>query len=231
MTKTVPEVLADALSIPYRPQESFRWSRKPWVEPMHDLPDVLNLLENLPARIDRRFVAETVSTELEAGRVLPGFIAAMAWGWGDKGGRGAVRTRWVLTGVKGAGDVVTSIPVDPSVAERLLQGAKVARDLGAVEGFREMNTHARIKHFGSSYFTKWLYFCSVTSEVDGEGAAPILDDQIINWLGHNAGIWFRSGSTKSYSEYVDLLNDWGYQYKRTPVQLETEMFRLATGRG
>lgn len=68
---------------------------------MHDLPDVLNMLEALPDRIDRRVVAEAVSAELEAGRVLPGFVAAMVWGWGDKGGRGAVRTRWILTCVKG----------------------------------------------------------------------------------------------------------------------------------
>jgi hypothetical protein len=198
---------------------------------MHDVPGVQTLLARLPERLDRGFVAETVSTELEAGRVLPGFIAAMAWGWGDKGARGAVRTRWVLTGVKGPGDAVTPLPVDPSVAERLQRGAKEIRDLGAVEGFREMNTHSRIKHLGSSYFTKWLHFCSATSAVEGPDAAPILDDQIINWLGHNAGIWFRPGSTQSYSEYLDLLNDWGQLYERTAVQVETEIFRLATGRG
>ncbi|WP_415855222.1 hypothetical protein [Sinomonas sp. G460-2] len=231
MTTTVPEALANALSAPYRPQESFRWSRNPWTERMHDLPDVLNMLDALPERIDRQFVAETVSAEIEAGRVLPGFVATMVWGWGDKGGRGAVRTRWILTGVKGPGDEVASIPVDPSVADRLQRGPRAVRGLGAVRGFREMNTDARIKHFGSSYFTKWLYFASAASGVEGASAAPILDDQIIKWLGHEAGIWFRSGSTKAYSAYLELLKGWGDRYDRTPVQVETEMFRLATGRG
>jgi hypothetical protein len=198
---------------------------------MHDLPDVLNTLDALPDRIDRRLVAEVVSAELEAGRVLPGFVAAMVWGWGDKGGRGAVRTRWILTGKKGPGDDVASIPVDPSVADRLQNGAKAVRGLGAVRGFREMNTDARIKYLGSSYYTKWLYFASAASGVEGASAAPILDDQIIKWLGHEAGIWFRSGSTKDYSAYLELLRGWGDQYDRTPVQVETEMFRLATGRG
>jgi hypothetical protein len=198
---------------------------------MHDIPEVQTLLPRLPERLDRQFVAETVSAELAAGRVLSGFIAAMVWGWGDKGARGAVRTRWVLTGVKGPGDTVTSLKVDPSVAKRLHVGAEKIRDRGSIEGFREMNTHSRIKYLGSSYFTKWLHFCSATSAVEGPEAAPILDDQIINWLGHNAGIWFKAGSTKSYAEYLELLNDWGGQYQHTAVQVETEIFRLATSRG
>jgi hypothetical protein len=160
VTVPVPEVLANALSHPYRPQGSFPWSRKPWVDRMHDIPEVQTLLPRLPERLDRQFVAETVSAELAAGRVLSGFIAAMVWGWGDKGARGAVRTRWVLTGVKGPGDTVTSLKVDPSVAKRLHVGAEKIRDRGSIEGFREMNTHSRIKYLGSSYFTKWLHFCS-----------------------------------------------------------------------
>lgn len=231
MATIVPEVLAKALSAPYRPQGAFLWSRKAWVERMHDLPDVQILLDGLPDRLDRSFVADTVADELAGGRVLPGFIAAMVWGWGDKGARGAVRTRWVLTGVKGPGPVVTDLPVDPSVAGKLQNGAQVTRDLGVIEGFREMNTNARIKFFASSYFTKWLYFCSASSDAEGAGAAPILDDQIIRWLKQNAGIRLKPGSTASYSEYLDLLNDWGYGYQRTAVQVETEMFRLATGRG
>lgn len=85
-----------------------------------------------------------------------------------------------------------------------------------------MNTDARIKHLGSSYYTKWLYFASAAPDIEGASAAPILDDQIIKWLGHEAGIWFRSGSTKAYSAYLELLRSWGDQYDRTPVQVETE---------
>lgn len=161
--------------------------------------------------------------------MLRGFVATMVWGWGDKGGRGAVRTRCILAGVKGSGDDVASLPVDPSVADRLQQGARAVRSLGAVRGFREMNTNARVKHLGSSYYTKWLYFASAASGVEGASAAPILDDQIIKWLGHEAGIRFRSNSPKACSAYLELLKGWGDQYDRTPVQVETEMFRLATG--
>jgi hypothetical protein len=227
----VPEPLAGLLSSSYRPQQSFPWSRKPWVERMHDLPDVLKLLEALPERIDRQQVAEMVCAELEEGRVLPGFVATMVWGWGDKGGRGAVRARWILTGVAGPGKLVSSLPVDPSIAGRLHLGAKVVRDLGPVEGYREMSNDARIKHLGPSYFTKWLYFTSAGLEAEGATVAPILDDQIIKWLGKTASIWFKPGSTQAYSEYLDLLIRWGKLYSRSPVQVETEIFRLATGRG
>lgn len=198
---------------------------------VHDLPEVLALLEALPDRIDRHMVAQAVSTELAAGRVLPGFMAAMVWGWGDKGGRGAVRTRWALTGVSGSGKAVSLLPVEDSVALKLKEGADTVRRLGAVEGFRAMNNQARIKHLGPSYFTKWLYFTSAAAGPEGADAAPILDERIIEWLGETQGLWFKAGSTPAYADYLRLLTAWGAEFGRTPVQVETEIFRLATGRG
>lgn len=227
----IPGALRAALAGDYRAQHSFPWSRSPWMEGMHDLPEVLSLLEALPDRIDRQQVAQTVSIELNAGRVLPAFMAAMVWGWGDSGGRGAVRTRWVLTGVKGRGEVVSALPVDPTVAERLLQGAKAVLEHGPVEGFRTMNNEARIKHLGPSYFTKWLYFTSASDGAESGKPAPILDDRIIEWLGQNTGVQFQAGSTPAYTYYLGLLSAWGAEFGRTPVQVETEVFRLATGRG
>ncbi|WP_207346382.1 hypothetical protein [Arthrobacter sp. E3] len=227
----IPDALMTALAGDYRSQHSFPWSRKPWMEKMHDLPEVLSLLVTMPDRIDRHHVAQTVSTELAADRVMSGFIAAMVWGWGDAGGRGAVRTRWVLTGVNGRGEVVSALPVDPTVNGRLLQGAEAVREHGPVEGFRTMNNEARIKHLGPSYFTKWLYFTSADAGVESRKTAPILDDRIIEWLAQNAGVQLDIGSTSAYTDYLRLLSAWGAEFGRTPVQVETEVFRLATGRG
>jgi hypothetical protein len=100
MTTLIPAVLAEALDGEARPQSPFLWTKQPWLDQMHDLPDVLSLLDRLPERVSRQSTVDAVSAELNAGRVLPAFIAAMVWGWGTTAGMGALRTRWILTQTK-----------------------------------------------------------------------------------------------------------------------------------
>lgn len=196
---------------------------------MHDLPEVLESLNRLPDRVDRDLIGRVVQHELRAGRVLSAFIPAMVWGWGTTSGLGALRTRWVLTGI-GEKRAIGQ-PVLPSVSERLLAGSEIARQDEAVEAFRLMNNGGHIKYLGSSYFTKWIYFSSALSGPDDPEAAPILDDTITDWLNEETPLTFDRGKTASYAEYVDLLDCWGSKYGLTRVQVETAIFRLATGRG
>lgn len=231
MTTCIPDVLAEALKGEARPQSAFPWTRQPWIDQMHDLPDVLSLLESLPERVSRQSTLEVVSVELARGRVIPAFISAMVWGWGTTAGRGAPRTRWILTQTRAKGAGAISEPIDLSVAERLEAVAHSVREDGALEAFRLMNNEGRILHLGSSYFSKWLYFASAVNGAVDPNAAPIFDDRTVGWLEGRAGVSLDRKSTSSYGEYLNLLEGWGKPYGRTRVQVETEIFRLATGRG
>lgn len=231
MTTPIPAVLADALNCEARPQSPFPWTKQPWLDQMHDLPDVLSLLDRLPERVSRQSTLGAVSAELSAGRVLPAFIAVMVWGWGTTAGMGALRTRWILTQTKAKSTDAASEPVDPSVAKRLEAGASSVRADGALEAFRLMNNEGRILHLRSSYLTKWLYFTSAVEGTEDLNAAPIFDDRIVGWLENPAGVLLEKNSTDSYGAYLDLLTSWGRPYGRTRAQVETEIFRLATGPG
>jgi len=152
MTTRIPAVLAEALDGEARPQSPFPWTKQPWLDQMHDRPDVLSFLDRLPERVSRQSTLDAVSAELNADRVLPAFIAAMVWGWGTTAGMGALRTRWILTQTKAKSTDAVSEPVDPFVADRLEAGARSVRADGALEAFRLMNNEGRILHLRSSYF-------------------------------------------------------------------------------
>ncbi|KAA0093641.1 hypothetical protein CIW49_26700 [Mycolicibacterium sp. P1-18] len=193
---------------------------------MHDLPDVLTMLEGLPDEVDRTTTRDTVLAELESGRVLPAFVAAMVWGYGDAG-YGATRVRWVLTGVKKG---ARSASVRGDVPGLLGDAVQVVRADGPVEGFRYMANAGRIKHLASAFFTKWLYFSSALSDSDDSRAAPILDKRVNDWLRVNAHMTLDISRTAEYRRYLDALTHWGEGYARTPVQVEKAIFGLATGR-
>ncbi|WP_415853345.1 hypothetical protein [Sinomonas sp. G460-2] len=231
MTIHVPAALAEALAGEARPQGSFPWTKQPWLDQMHDLPDVLSLLDRLPERVSRHSTADAVSAELDEGRVLPAFIAAMVWGWGTTAGMGALRTRWILTQTKAKSADAVAEPVDDSVAVRLEAAVKSVRADGALEAFRLMNNEGGLLHLRASYFTKWLYFTSALEGPADPNAAPILDDRVVAWLEDTAGVALEKNKTDSYGEYLDLLANWGKPYGRTRAQVETEIFRLATQRG
>lgn len=193
---------------------------------MHDLPDVLRVLESLPDKVDRNLIPEVVTTQLEDERVLPAFVSAMVWGYGDSG-YGPTRVRWILSGVKtGAHDA----SVRGDVAVLLRTAANTVRVQGPVEGFRYMNNAGRIKYLGGAFFTKWLSFASALINADDPCAAPILDKQVHDWLQREAGISLNIHRTPDYERYLDTLKAWGADYDRTAVQVEKSIFGLATGR-
>lgn len=226
MTPGAPESLAAVLAQPPLPQRSFPWNRAAWSATMHDLPDVQQVFDSLPDRVDRESIREVVTAQLEAGGVLPAFASAMVWGYGDSG-YGPIRVRWVLTGVKTG---VDGAPVRSDIADVLRTAAEIVRAQGPVEGFRYLNNDGRIKHLAGAFFTKWLYFASATTSADDPNAAPILVKQVHDWLEREAGILVNIHKTQDYQRYVETLRAWGDDYARTPVQVEKAIFGLATGR-
>lgn len=226
MMQGASDSLAAVLAQPPIPQRSFPWNRSAWSSAMHDLPDVRKLLDSLPDRVDRDSIRDVVAVQLKDGGVLPAFVSAMVWGYGDSG-YGPTRVRWVLTGVKtGAAEA----PVRGDVEELLRTAAETVRAQGPVEGFRYMNNDGRIKYLAGAFFTKWLYFASATTGADDSNAAPILDKQVHDWLQREASISVNIHRTQDYQRYLETLKAWGNAYSRTPVQVEKAIFGLATGR-
>ncbi|MFP3578733.1 hypothetical protein SB659_03995 [Arthrobacter sp. SIMBA_036] len=230
MTPNVPPSLVALLEDEPTPQVAFSWNPTPWREQMHNLPEVLATLDQLPEKVDRQLIRDVVLSELDAGRVLSAFVPAMVWGWGTTSGQGALRTRWILTETHDRSQAPELLPVVPTVTARLEAGAKAAREDGPREAFRLMNNDGAVKHLGRSYFTKWLYFASALEGPDDAAAAPILDDKITGWLDKESKVSLDK-STASYETYLDLLQCWGEPYGRTRVQVEKAIFKLATGRG
>ncbi|MDP7707445.1 hypothetical protein [Mycobacterium sp. TY815] len=226
MSVELPPDLAGALAEPPRPQRAFSWKPAGWRTEMHDLPEVLEVLEALPDKVDRTLIRETVLAELAAGRVLPAFVSAMVWGYGDAG-YGATRVRWVLTGIK---DGAHGAPVRSDVAGLLGVAVNRVRAEGPVEGFRFMSNAGRIKHLASAFFTKWLYFSSALASPDDPNAAPILDKRVHDWLEDRANLTLDISRTHEYQRYLDALTSWGEAFGRTAVQVEKAIFGLATGR-
>jgi hypothetical protein len=226
MATPVPPLLAEVLAEQPIPQRAFLWTPTGWHKEMYDLPDVLQVLNTLPERVDRATVREVVLQQIDHGTVLSGFVCAMVWGYAGAG-YGATRVRWVLTGTKtGAHDA----PTRTDVADSLSEAAKVVRGEGPVAGFRYMNNSGRIKYLASAFFTKWLYFASALTSPDDPSAAPILDNQVADWLDAHAGLTLDIGRTADYETYLATLNEWGRAYDRVPVQVEKAIFGLATGR-
>jgi hypothetical protein len=208
-------------------QRSFRWRRGPWEAALHDDQPSVELLHRLGERVDRETTRAVVHGELAAGRVLPAFVGAMIWGYGTTG-YGPARVRWVLTGVRGKASAAAAIRGD--VREKLATGAAVARNRGAVQGFRWMNNTGKVAHLGGSFFTKWLYFTTAVDGIADPNAAPIFDGQVAKWLRAQRVASLRVDSTPDYERYFALLKDWSQRAGCAPAQVEAGIFHLATGR-
>lgn len=64
MTTSIPSALAEALEGEFRPQGPFPWTKQPWLEQMHDLPELLLLFDGLPEQVSRQSTPEAVSAEM-----------------------------------------------------------------------------------------------------------------------------------------------------------------------
>ncbi|MBF9315810.1 hypothetical protein [Mycobacteroides chelonae] len=224
---TIPAELTALLDAEPTTQRGFPWDRQAWQTQAHDLPHVFSALGDLPDHVNRDDVHAVVLSELNADRVLPAFVSAMVWGYGDRG-YGPIRVRCVLTGTRGRN--ADKSEVLGTVSTRLAEAVNEVREHGPLAGFRLMNNSGRIKYLGPAFFTKWLYFASAVTDVDSPEAAPILDKQVADWIRKHTGISLNLNKTNAYEKYLNLLEDWGRPYNRTPVQVEKVIFGLQTGR-
>lgn len=227
-TPEIPDVLVPRLREDPPAQQAFPWERSVWEPVVHDIPDAAAALQDLPDRIDRQIVRDVVQANLTRDRVLGAFLPMLIWG-GPNPWR-AFFARAMLTGVARRGNV--DMPVDDSIRDRLLEGARRVQEDGAAAGFYYMNNDGKVKHLGGAYFTKWLAFTSMTGAIDGPEVAPILDKRVIGWIRENTtpSEKLTTERTPSYERYLELLDAWGAPHGRTRTQVELAIFELTRDR-
>ncbi|WBL19799.1 8-oxoguanine DNA glycosylase OGG fold protein [Citricoccus sp. NR2] len=226
----IPDTLAQRLNGKLESQEAFKWTKEPWIRAVEDAPEVVATLEALPETLDREVVRKIVQEKLAKDQVLGAFIPVLIWG--GPGGYGPFRARSILTGIRKRENINAAI--DPTVSQKLREGAIAAQKDDALEAFRLMNNEKKVKYLGGAFFTKWLYFASMKDALDGSEAAPILDARVSSWIARNTedqgAIRLKPRSTRSYESYLELLDAWGAPYNRTRAQVELAIFELSVSR-
>ena len=174
----------------------------------------------------------TVQYQLALGHGIAAFIPVMVWG--GPGGYGPFRARSILTGHRSRAN--WTLPIDPTVGQRLLEGARVLRQGGPVEAFRLLNNSGHIKYLGGAFFTKWISFASARTRIDAEEVAPILDKRVRDWIYKHTRatipVDLSTTSTDDYTTYLSLLDAWrqGDGWTRTRAQVELAIFDLTRDR-
>ncbi|MBK0332062.1 hypothetical protein I8D64_11695 [Brachybacterium sp. MASK1Z-5] len=224
----IPTVLTSRLREDPPVQRAFSWRRETWEPVVHDVPDAAAALHDLPDQIDRQIVRDVVQANLSREHVLGALVPMLIWG--GTGPRRAFFARAILTGLGRRGNF--EVPVDDSIRDRLLAGARVVQQDGAAAGFFFMNNEGRVKHLGGAFFTKWLAFTSMTGDIDGPEVAPILDKRVITWIRKNTtpAVELTTTRTASYQRYLELLDAWGSPHGRTRTQVELAIFEITRGR-
>lgn len=228
----VPKALDRRLAERQPSQRLFPWNIEKWLPVVADAKDAQAVLRELPPELGREEVRSVVQEQLAAERAIAAFVPVMIWG-GPRG-YGPFRTRAILTGNRTAEN--KSAPIDREVAPRLVEAARVVREVGPVAAFRLLNNTGHIKYLGGAFFTKWMSFASAVTSADAEGVAPILDKRVRDWIESHTGdtvpISLSTSSTDDYARYLDLLDAWrtGTDWSKTRVQVELAIFELARDR-
>lgn len=224
----IPAALATRLSAEQSAQKAFSWNRVKWESIVSDIPDAANVLQSLPAELDRDIVRDAVQGNLVRERVLGALTPVLIWG--GPGGYGPYRARRILT----AGTNIAGGAAETDIRERLIKAGEIVQGGNPVEAFRFMNNDGKIKHLGPAFFTKWLAFSSMSDSIDGKNVAPILDKRVRDWIFQNTKgtdqINLRTTSTAHYQRYLDLLDAWGGPYGHSRAQVELAIFDLTRDR-
>ena len=222
----VPDVLERLLSRERSAQRAFAYPAERWREWTGHLDGNRAMLDALPTAVDRTTTANLVE-DLLPDDVTAAFTVAMIWGHGGSG-YGPYRTAKILTG--GALSPKAA-PVAPATRERLAKSAEIARDRGAVAGYRVLNNQpGKVAGLGPAFFTKWLYFTTARGDLRTATAAPVLDALVISWLASNAGLLLRAGCTDDYARYVETLMTWGAPHGLSASEVEERIFGLVPRR-
>lgn len=145
--------------------------------------------------------AHSVTTEQD---VLELYVLMRSWGAGTKAQRIA-RCARVLH--------------EPAAPALLLESLHDARDRGPHEAYRRLNTwgETRIKFFGPSFFTKWLYFTAYEPGADGPQPL-ILDALVATSLGWRSTGW-KSTDYREYLQTAEKIRDaWAPQSRLDAIE-------------
>lgn len=170
--------------------QGFNWSvaqwRKRWPSGVA-LPEQLE--DAAPSRpfVTRQDVfdrAQAVTTETDAVEL---FLLMAAWGTGTKA-RSIARVAPVLH--------------QEHAPTRLLSSYRASREGDPVEAYRRLYSWSgdRIKFFGPSFFTKWLYFSAFDTWGTSSPAPLILDMRVANSLHWRTHGW----PAGKYGDYLSL---------------------------
>lgn len=221
MTRAIPPppaYLVTLMEQSFAPQRPFAYRRESWLKQMRDVPGAREAIERLPDLVDRQAIKQAF-VELEDDNLIGAFIAVMIWGYGTRN-YGPYRTLRVLSDDFKAGKTLSN-----AVATKLRHSVVVARQDGNTPGYSYLNNEGKMRKFGASFFTKWLYYITATGPQGDWGAAPILDDEIIAWL-RPQGEKLVRGKTPDYKRYIDVVTHWGSPYGLSAVEVEERVFRL-----
>lgn len=213
-----PNELVELMTEPFDGQRAFTYNRERWLERLADIPGALTTIEELPDEVDRQAIHETFTSNYPH-NIEGAFTAVMIWGYG-KSGYGPWRTARCLTN-----DFASDNNLSPEVVDKLRKSVTITRENGAIAGYYYLNNDGKIYGLASSFFTKWLYYASVTGPDGVKGAAPILDDLMIDWFAEK-NIPLRRDRTPDYKCYFNILTAWGRNYGLAPVEVEERIFRL-----
>lgn len=192
------------------PQGAVDWRKQAWVDAF---PDHAPELKKVPRMLDRATVQRCVR---DAGR--DGHSAEVALlvvkGWGERGnGYGPTRAR-------------ESLDLTEEPGERLRLAVETLRAGGAGRAYEAMSDGGpcRIHNLGSAFGTKFLYFCQDPRQ---RPRALILDKQVADWLGAQAGLEFPESawSPERYRAYLSQMHTWAGELGCEPDDVELGIFR------
>lgn len=227
MITPIPGELGPLMTDRFAPQRKFAYRREAWLRWLGELPEATEAINTFPDMLNRLAVAQ-IFKSLWPGNIAGAFVGMMIWGYADDN-RGPSRTLAILT--QQTDPQVAR--VDPTVIDRLWTSVRIVRSAGPTEAYAYLNNApGKIPELGPSFFTKWLYFASVSGPDGVPRAAPILDDLVINWLANlDPSIKIRYARTPDYRRYVETLSAWGEPFGLGPAEVEERVFRLIRNDG
>ncbi len=199
------------------------WHREKW---QGAFPQHADFLGSLPDRIDRTTVCRVAqSAHRDPVTAVHSLIATVAWGHGRKAGRG----KMFLNNVLGRNEPTQLGALLTEAADRVRRdGGPATYEWLSPFSQRRSSGSGRIVGLGTSYATKYLFFCAPDRE---HNPVLILDNDVARWLKEHADWDLQlEGSkrwTRHYTSYVENAVRWAEQLAVQPGDIEFLIFSAA----
>lgn len=142
-------------------------------------------------------------------------LAAMAWGFGDRG-YGCERTRRIVDQARGEARIVDAI-------SEMRSGYNRAGAVGVWKSWSKGGS-AKLDHVDTAFASKLAYFACADPNT---GRGPLIADDNTAWgVWALAGIWDSRKSAACYDEYVRWAEDRAHELKCRPDDIERALFLL-----